>query len=75
MKVPEFFAGDEQTKEQGDNRRRVHYEDLAKRAEVSWHSLGHRNVRFWVETDANKRGTIHAIRSNLVNGLPPRVET
>ena len=72
MKVPEFFAGDSDTQAATHNRRRTYYDDMAARAEVSWHSLGHRNVRFWVETHANQRGTIHAIKSNLINGLPPQ---
>jgi len=73
MKVPEFFPGNSSTKSLKHSRRRDFYEDMAAKAENSWIVLGHSNVRFWVETDANSKGTLHAVRSNLVNGLPPKV--
>lgn len=41
---------------------------LAARAEKAWRDAGHENVAFWTEPYTGN------IRSNLVNGLPPKGE-
>ena len=50
---------------------------LARQLEKHWHDLGYPAARFWtqpVEERFAKVGTdeIYPVRSNLVNGLPPR---
>jgi hypothetical protein len=57
---------------------------LAQRLNAYWHSRGHLNVRHWIEpitlaertrplsdVEAAKL-TVFAVRSNLVNGTPPK---
>jgi hypothetical protein len=54
---------------------------LAKRLEKYWHDLGFPAARFWtepVEERVEKIGSyeIYRVKSNLVNGMPPRyIET
>lgn len=50
---------------------------LARELEKHWHELGYPAARFWtepIEERFAKVGTyeIYRVRSNLVNGLPPR---
>jgi hypothetical protein len=47
---------------------------LARKIERFWRAKGHKNVRAWIEPisgDFDK--PIFAVRSNLINGLPPEV--
>lgn len=43
-----------------------------------WHTAGYRHVKVWVETicmpvsGPKTTGFVHCIRSNLINGSPPR---
>jgi len=50
----------------------------AKRLEAYWHAQGHTNVKWTalpiVGLGAKLGGTGWGVRSNLVNGLPPRVK-
>lgn len=73
MKVPEFFRGSIKTREGKALRSFNYYRDLADRAENKWHELGHTSVKFRVLLEHTKRGDIYVIRSNLINGLPPKV--
>lgn len=41
---------------------------MAERLQRYWHVRGYRQVRFWVEETGNK----YDIRSNLVEGVPPK---
>lgn len=79
MQIPEFFPGDKRTRSIDARRSREYHESLARRAERAWHDLGHTNVVFCV--DEIKRygmkilhngNPLYSIRSNLVNGLPPK---
>lgn len=46
---------------------------LAKRIQQKWHDLGHANVRVWVcDAAEESRHGLYVVRSNLVNGLPPK---
>lgn len=69
MKIPEFYKGD-RTKNHG-RRQSFHVNrEMADKAEATWRKLGHDNVLFYVTSI--DPGGIYAIRSNLVNGLPPK---
>lgn len=45
---------------------------LALQIERRWHQAGHPDVRTWIEKRGDKRSRRYEIRSNLVNGLPPK---
>lgn len=48
-------------------------EELAKRIEKFWTERGFPKVRAWVESEGKGNdGFIYGVRSNLVNGEPPR---
>ncbi|MFH1499882.1 MAG: hypothetical protein ABII82_18885 [Verrucomicrobiota bacterium] len=48
--------------------------DLAAQIQAAWHADGHAQVKTRVEAIADKErgGGLYCVRSNLVNGLPPR---
>ena len=49
--------------------------ELAEKVSAYWHGAGRTEVVCWVIESDNERktpGTIAVVRSNLVNGLPPR---
>lgn len=73
MKIPEFFKGDRKTQTTGAHKDREYYENLASTAQAAWHDLGHTNVRFYVDIYRTRPHYTHCVRSNLVNGLPPRM--
>lgn len=63
--------------ELGDREEPLSQHQLADIARKAWHKMGHEDVKVWVEqtTIGNPHGhatVIEEIRSNLVNGLPPR---
>lgn len=57
-------------------------ETLARKVSRYWRRLGYENVRAWAEPVHAKEHSagklndvlIYQVRSNLVNGLPPRVD-
>lgn len=53
---------------------RAQVQDRAKALMRYWHNRGHLTVTAWVELDGSCRdgSPIFSLRSNLVNGLPPR---
>ena len=48
--------------------------DRRRITEQWWHERGYFSVRVWIEEErlGERGGTIHVLRSNLVNGLPPK---
>jgi len=46
-------------------------EELARRIERYWHDQGFTAVRVWVEPFGDGKHRLHAVRSNLMSGLPP----
>lgn len=60
-----------------DNLSQAGAHQLAARLDAYWRSQGHTTARFWVEP-ARNHGSQHAIfvvRSNLVGGWPPRIQS
>jgi hypothetical protein len=45
---------------------------LCGQIEDYWRERGFHGVRAWVETISSEHGTLHLIRSNMLNGWPPR---
>lgn len=50
--------------------------DLAERIEKFWHARGYLKVKVWVERERQGEDAValgkYCVRSNLINGVPPR---
>jgi len=56
-----------------DTLTRADAEQLAERLNAYWHGHGYPAARHWVETaNIAGRGDVFVVRSNLVDGVPPR---
>ncbi|HME20024.1 MAG TPA: hypothetical protein VKI44_01430 [Acetobacteraceae bacterium] len=55
-----------------DTLTRVGAERLCEKLDAFWHAAGFTAVRHWVELASSARGDVFVIRSNLINGKPPR---
>lgn len=81
MKLPTFSPNIVDPEFRGENGRSAI--QIAEIIRKVWHDLGHKTVKTWVEkydlttefgNKLNQRKHIEFVKSNLVNGLPPKLE-
>ena len=56
----------------GDTMTQEGARDLAASVAAFWHRKGHSHVKVWTEQVATGRVFVYCVRSNLINGMPPR---